>query len=448
MVSLTFYGGVGEVGGNKILVEDGQTRLFLDFGKNFAQERRYFDEPYLAPREEKHLLALGILPEIEGIYKKDPREHTLTAVVVSHAHADHIDYVRYLKDDIPIYCSEVTRDVVIAREWSGRSSSKEYEIAGLTQKGERVPKDFRILPPSERTKVGNVEIEGIPVDHSIPGAIGIIVHTTAGAVVYSGDFRRHGRRAAATQEFAEQARAASPVALIIEGTNMVSARLSSENEVEQKVREVVSATPKLIMAGFSNVDTDRISTFYNVARSTGRKLVLSMRQGFLLHRMGPASPFDVCDPDVWVFQREKKTTSEWERRVAAAGCTIVTSQDVRDVQGEVILVASFYDMNETVEIRPGPGSVYILSQSEPFNEEMEIDFEKLVGWLEHYGIPLYNIHASGHAPPHHLKEIIRQIAPKQVFLIHTERPALYRRFLEDLSGPQIICPEPGQCYPL
>jgi len=48
---------------------------------------------------------------------------------------------------------------------------------------------------------------------------------------------------------------------------------------------------------------------------------------------------------------------------------------------------SFYDLEELVEINPQPGSYYILSASEPFNEEMEIDFERLVNWLSHCGLP-------------------------------------------------------------
>lgn len=57
MTSLTFYGGVGEVGGNKVLLRDGNTSIFLNFGKNFDRERQFYDEPYLSPQEEKHQLA-------------------------------------------------------------------------------------------------------------------------------------------------------------------------------------------------------------------------------------------------------------------------------------------------------------------------------------------------------------------------------------------------------
>ena len=105
MTSLTFYGGVGEVGGNKILLRDGSTSIFLYFGKNCARERQFYDEPYLSPREEKHLIYLGMLPDMEGLYKKDEAEPPVDAIVLSHPHADHWDHIRYVKDSVPIYCS-------------------------------------------------------------------------------------------------------------------------------------------------------------------------------------------------------------------------------------------------------------------------------------------------------------------------------------------------------
>jgi ribonuclease J len=49
MVKLRFYGGVNEIGGNKILLEDGKTRIFLDFGKSFAFGTDYFTG-WLEPR--------------------------------------------------------------------------------------------------------------------------------------------------------------------------------------------------------------------------------------------------------------------------------------------------------------------------------------------------------------------------------------------------------------
>lgn len=60
----------------------------------------------------------------------------------------------------------------------------------------------------------------IHVDHSIPGAYGFIIYTSAGPVVYTGDIRLHGARPEMTQEFVSEAKAAKPVALICEGTRI------------------------------------------------------------------------------------------------------------------------------------------------------------------------------------------------------------------------------------
>ena len=57
MTSLTFYGGVNEIGGNKILLEDKGTKVFLDFGKGFSRREKYFEE-YLKPRASNGILIL------------------------------------------------------------------------------------------------------------------------------------------------------------------------------------------------------------------------------------------------------------------------------------------------------------------------------------------------------------------------------------------------------
>ncbi|MFP3909100.1 MAG: MBL fold metallo-hydrolase, partial [Archaeoglobaceae archaeon] len=77
MTSITFYGGVNEIGGNKFLLENQGSKFFLDFGKNFGREKLYFEEPFIKAREEKHLLNLGILPPIKGLYKSDAHPYEL-----------------------------------------------------------------------------------------------------------------------------------------------------------------------------------------------------------------------------------------------------------------------------------------------------------------------------------------------------------------------------------
>src|SRR3970282_2639426 len=73
MTSLTFYGGVNEIGGNKILLEDKDARVFLDFGKSFSRRAKYFEE-FLNPRTANGIvdfLTMGLVPDISGGYRDD-----------------------------------------------------------------------------------------------------------------------------------------------------------------------------------------------------------------------------------------------------------------------------------------------------------------------------------------------------------------------------------------
>ncbi len=92
-----------------------------------------------------------------------------------------------------------------------------------------------------------------------------------------------------------------------------------------------------------------------------------------------------------------------------------------------------------------PGDCYVLSASEPFNEEMEIDFERLVNWLGHYGLPQYQVYVSGHIMPLQLKSILKEIDAVKVFPIHTENAELFGKFTRDLTG-KVVLPEKGKEY--
>lgn len=453
---LTFYGGVGEIGGNKFLLEDGGARVFLDFGKNFGKEKLYFDEPWITPRKEEHLLALGILPDLPGIYKKDAKgDPKLDAVLITHPHTDHYDALRWLRDDIPSYASPTTNAVILAREYSGRTGpSREYYIANWTEREGKV--DFRTMKPIETGKpkdVAGLATTAFGVDHSVLGSVGFVIETKAGNVAYTGDFRLHGARAEQSRAFLQKAKERDPVALLIEGTHVEDSKIESEEEVRQKLVTVVSQTKGLVLAGFAPADVDRMNTFHKVARETDRTLVVSAKQAFLIDQLvekGLFKEFDLSSKNVRIFRKEKKTTAEFEKHLEERyGDRVLDAAEVKQMQSGAILVASLSDMLVLPAIDPMPGSVYILSGSEPFNEEMEISHDKLKNWLTRYGLPLFQVHASGHATAHDLRMAVEAIRPKKVFLVHTENPALFARFLDKLKlGAEIVQPTEGQPYEL
>jgi mRNA degradation ribonuclease J1/J2 len=78
--------------------------------------------------------------------------------------------------------------------------------------------DWKTFEPNASIKVGRIEVIPLPADHSVPHAFGFLVRTSAGTIVYTGDFRQHGPRASATREFLTRAAAEEASGLIIEGT--------------------------------------------------------------------------------------------------------------------------------------------------------------------------------------------------------------------------------------
>lgn len=437
MVSVTCFGGVGEIGGNRILVEDEKSRLFLDFGKSYTQEKLYFDEPFLAPRELNNLRALDLLPPIPGIYEGDGEEYPLDGILISHPHMDHYDSVRMLKREYPIFCSPIGKEVLLAREWSSPRNCLGNLCKYTTRDGKAIESDLRDMPTEHPVHIGEMTATTHYVDHSIPGAVGTILETSQGCIVYTGDIRLHGSAEEDTKRFVEMAAGCDPEVLVVEGTHVRDSKVESESEVGSKIGNIVSRTKGLIMAGFSLADSQRLRTFYEVARSSGRSLAISAKQAYMIHQLA-ASGFETSvnlrDPSVLIFMREKRRISAFEAELREAyQSKIVSANDIRERQDSVLLTASLFDMNEIAKIEPSVGSIYIHSASEPFEEEMEISYEKLHNWLEYLGVPLVQIHASGHAGPLDIKDIVSAISPAKLIPIHTSAPELFKRFVSDMD---------------
>jgi len=437
MTSLTFYGGVNEIGGNKVLLKDRDTQILLDFGMSFSLRGQYYSIPFLSPKNERSLLEFGILPSLKGAYKFDSEESRIDAVFLSHSHMDHSAYISFLKREIPIYCGETT--ATILKTYSEvRLPSLEFDLEGL---------EFRTFRTGDRLRVGSVEIEPIHVDHSVPGSYGFIIYTSTGTIVYTGDFRRHGSRPDLTEDFIVKSAEASPDVAICESTNMTSVEISSEPEVMEKINSIIRRASGLVMANFACADVDRLRSFYESARRNNRQLVITLRQAYLLHRLSMDPHLNlpkIDDQDLLVFRKEKKRYFPWEKEAMNLG-RIVDSREIAARQKDLVLACSFYDLTELTEIKPNAGSCYIVSSSEPFNEEMEIDFNRLTNWLEHYGLPQFHVHVSGHITPLHLRESLRAISPKKIFPIHGTHPRLFSKFMRDIRS-RIVIPEKDKKY--
>ncbi|OGS45901.1 MAG: hypothetical protein A3K66_01270 [Euryarchaeota archaeon RBG_16_67_27] len=445
MASLTFHGGVAEIGGNKILLEDRDARIWLDMGAPFNLGEAYFAE-FLGARDRFGLrdhFALDLVPRIRGLYAAQALEATdfpwiepeYSGIFVTHVHFDHTNHLKFVDPAIPVHVGEGTRTILQA--WGTSTPSMAL--------GDHAYKTFR----TGRTVMADgVEVEPIHVDHSAPAAYGYLVHTSRGTVAYTGDLRRHGPKGEFTDEFIAAAAKAKPIALITEGTRVAPEdprENLTEADVKARAIEVVhGAKRRLVLATFPGRDVDRMRTFFEVAKATGRRFVVNAKTAYLLLEMKKDARISVPDlerdDDVLVYDRQLRRTDPWERDVRSKmKDRVVTADDVRARPQDVILQLDVYHLQELVDLRPPQGSPYIHSKSEPFDEE-DISGEVLDNWIRRFGLVRVQIHASGHLNEREVGEMIARIGAETVIPVHTEHPDRFTRFARKVVQPKRVEP--------
>ncbi|MBI4338124.1 MAG: MBL fold metallo-hydrolase [Chloroflexi bacterium] len=530
MVQVTCYRGVGQIGGNQFMLEDGDARLLLDFGTPFSERGRFYEE-YLNPRPAFGLLdplTMGLLPPLRGLYRtdmeqglpdlwerskdspwyRDLRDAPVHGVLLSHAHLDHSGYISFLRGDIPVLASALTAFAAKAIQDSGRTDfesevvyavPREAKGSGLIASGDyrKVPAEQRpfqvfgaerltdeshafweATPGARRLEprslvgpgnAGGLEVRCYPVDHSIPGACAFAIRTSAGWVAYTGDLRLHGAQGHMTRRSLQELRSLKPVLLLCEGTRADLEREGqpnpTEQDVQERARQELRSAQGLVIADFGPRNVERLLTFAAIAHEAGRALVVLAKDAYLLkaaHLADPAIPSAMDIPDLLVYAEPRLQLDRWERAIREEyGARMVGPAQVQAHQDSYVLCFSFYDLDQLPTIRPRPGSLYLYSSHEAFSEELQLDFRRLRAWLDHFGmrhvgLPLeelgwtarpeeQGLHASGHADPKGLAEVVQEIAPQVLVPVHTDKErgiAYFRqRVLE--PGVRIIVPSYG-----
>ncbi|MGD0072461.1 MAG: MBL fold metallo-hydrolase [Candidatus Bathyarchaeia archaeon] len=434
MSKLTFYGGVDEIGGNKILVEDKGTKIFFDFGQSFNFGDEYFTG-WLSPRAINGLgdfFEFGLLPKIPGLYAEQQlaftdlpyQEPEINAIFLSHAHFDHVAHICFVDPKIPVYLGAGTKLFMESMEdTSNFCNYREH--------------DYRTFRTGKKIKIDNITVEPIHTDHSIPAAYGFVIRTSDATIVYTGDFRLHGTRKDLSEDFIQKAKESSPDALICEGTRMAlqeKRQNYSEQQVEDKSNQIVTSTDKIVFTTHYSRDIDRFRSFYNVAVKNGRKLVIPPKNAYLLSKLIQDEHLDVPDPSkdkhILVYFKRKKSGNYddsdyyvWERQFMDK---MVNAEYVHKNQKKLIMDLDFFQFGELIDIRPQRGSPFIHSMSEPFSEE-DIEDDVLHNWLNHFGMQFHQLHASGHLNRDQIGQVVNEIDAKKVFPVHTENAKLFEK---------------------
>jgi len=152
-------GGLGEIGKNMIVMEYENDIIIIDVGLMF-------------PEEEMLGIDL-VIPDISYLLE---RRRKIRGIVITHGHEDHIGALPYLLPQLkaPIYATKLTQGLI-------RVKLKERRALSEVK--------LEVVSPGEPFTLGKFTIEFFPVCHSIPDAVGLIIHTPLGIIVHSGDFK-------------------------------------------------------------------------------------------------------------------------------------------------------------------------------------------------------------------------------------------------------------------
>lgn len=247
-VKVIALGGVGEIGKNCSLVEQGDDIVVVDCGLSF-------------PNEE--MLGVDIVvPDFTYLIENKER---VKGVFLTHAHEDHVGGLSYLLKsiDVPVYCTEFTH-ALIKHKMEERLPGKKI--------------DFKITRAGEKVKAGELEVEFIRVTHSIPENCSLAIKTIHGHVLFTGDFKFDftpvDNKLSDLKRFGELGEE-GVVLLLSDSTNVERSGWGpSESLVAEGLRKVFAeAKGRVLLTTFAS-NIHRMQQAFNMAYETGRKVAV------------------------------------------------------------------------------------------------------------------------------------------------------------------------------
>ena len=392
-VKITFLGGLNEIGKNMTLFECDNDMFLLDCGMAFPDGEM-----------------LGVDMVIPDFTYVERNRDKIKGIVLTHGHEDHIGALPYLfrKLNFPIYGTPLTLGLV-------ESKLKEH---GLQSKVK-----LNSVKPGQRIKLGCMSIEFIHVNHSIPDSVGLAIHTPAGTIVHTGDFKIDCTPT--TDGMIDLARFAElgkqgVLALMADSTN---AERPGYTMTEQKVRQTFdhlfkeAEKSRIIIATFAS-NIGRIQQILDCAKKHGRKVAFSGRS--MVNNMNIAIELGYIKADDGLI-----IDIDLLDRYTDEQIVLVTTGS----QGEAMSALSRMASSEHRKVEVGQNDFIIISANPiPGNEKM---VSKIVNDLMKHKCKviyesMYEVHVSGHACQEELKIIQGLTKPKYFIPVHGEQKHLVK----------------------
>jgi len=397
MMNVCIHRGAHQIGGTCIELESEGKRLVLDIGVPLDA-----DDP-----------AAVDMPPVAGLTASDS---SLLGVVISHPHQDHYGLASRLPMNTTFLMGAATERILKAAADFTPSGGTFDNVIHLE---DRKPIDlgpFRITP--------------YLMDHSAYDAYAVLVEAAGKKLFYTGDLRGHGRKAKLFERLLDDP-PADVDTLLMEGTTITrtgtSEGFATESDLEKEMVKLFKSTPGMPLVWCSGQNIDRLVTVFRAAKRSGRQLILDMYTAHILAATeNPRLP-QTDWPEIKVF--------------------LPWSQKQRIIQDQSFEIANGYKPDRIYSKQlagAAPHSVML------FRPSMRIDLEKadclndaclvysmwdgylkdekqkpFLDWLKAQGIPLHQIHTSGHASVKDLQRLRKAFGDAVVVPIHTQQPELY-----------------------
>ena len=386
-VKFTALGGLNEIGKNLYVYECCNDMFIVDCGLAFPDE----DMPGVDL----------VVPDFTYLEKNKDR---FRGIVITHGHEDHIGALPYLlkKVNVPIYGTRLTLGLV-------EGKLKEHNL--LSQAS------LNVVEPRQNVRMGCMSVEFIRVNHSIPDACALAIHTPAGVIVHTGDFKVDYTPIEGgiidLARFGELGNR-GVLALMSESTNAERPGYTkSERSVGESFKNLFNSAEgkRIIIATFSS-NIHRIQQIIDQAIIHDRKVAISGRS--MQNVIAKAVELNyVRIPEGMLIDIEDVNKYPPEKLVI---CTTGS-------QGEPLSALSRMSSGDHRQVTITPMDFIIISATPiPGNEKL---VTKVVNELMKQGAEviyesMYEVHVSGHACQDELKMMISLTKPKFFIPIHGE----------------------------
>jgi ribonuclease J len=390
-IRITPLGGIGEIGKNLWVFEYADEIIVIDCGLCF-------------PRED--MLGVDyVIPDITYLKKNKEK---IRAVLITHGHEDHIGATPYLLSEMgaPVYGTDLTLALI-------ETKLAEHKVDGVS---------LNVIKPGDTVTAGAFRVEAIKVTHSIDAALGYAIHTPAGLLVHTGDFKvDHTPVDGKVMDLAKFADLGDKgvLALLSDSTNAESPGYTmSESRVGEMFENYFKAAPgRIIVATFAS-NIHRLQQVVNASRRYGRKICLSGRSMLKIAKV--AKQLGYLDLDEELLVEPEELDKHKKNRIVI----LTTGSQGETMSGLVRMAAG-----EHKKLSMIPGDLVIISSTPiPGNERYVSD---VINMLYRKGANVINegvadVHVSGHACEEELKLMLSLTRPKYFIPIHGEYRHLYR----------------------